>query len=312
MAIWYTRDKIIMTKRLNVILRLALLYWKLVFESVLVIIFIGYGIHHWEEIRTIIQQFSLLTLCVCIAFYSLSHFFAAGAAKALFRANGYSLSYRFFLNIHIQRLPAKYVPGGIWQTIGRGSDLIQQKIPINVVVKILFLEQLLAIWWAGVLGFFLVLLTFGSDVSLIALIILLALLLAAGATTLFLSVKKPSLALLIKAARSPRVSIYYIGGWCCLAVAFTCYALHTGIMQNNPLQISASYLVSWMLGAIAFFAPQGMGIFELAMQRLALHTQGATETLWLIGSYRLIVLSSDLILWAAHGIRYRIKSPHPV
>lgn len=296
-----------MIKRLKFITRLAFSYWKLVFESVLIIIFISYGIYHWEKTLTIIQDFSPFNLFACMVFYSASHFFAAGAAKALFFANGYSLNYRFFLKIHIQRLPAKYAPGGIWQTIGRGSDLIEQKIPTHIVVKILSLEQLLAIWWAGVLGFFLALLTFSNDVSVFFFIILLILLLTPGITTLFFHFTKPSFALLIKTAQSSLVSFYYIGGWCCLAIAFTCYALQNGIMQNNPLQIAASYLVSWMLGALAFFAPQGIGVFELAMQRLALDAQGTTESLWLIGSYRLIVLLSDLILWAGHNIWNKIK-----
>lgn len=297
-----------MVKRWKVTLRKVLPYWKLVLESVLIAIFIGYGIHHKEEVLIIIQSFSPWVLSLCMFFYSLSHLLAAGTAKALFRANGYPLSYRMFLSIHIQRLPAKYVPGGIWQTIGRGSDLVQQKIPMRTVVKILLLEQLLSIWWAGVLGFSLALLTFNSDIRLIIFIILLAVLFTASAIVVFIPVFKPSLGLLIKTARSPTVSIYYIAGWCCLAVAFTCYALHSGIMQNNPFQIAASYLVSWMLGALAFFAPQGMGVFELSMQNLAFYSEGTTKTLWLIGSYRIIVLSSDLILWATYSVFFQIKS----
>ncbi len=288
--------------------RKALSYWRLALECLLVAVFVGYGILHWAELRTVVQRISPLTLCLCMGIYTLSHFAAAVAARALFAANGYPMRYATFLGVHLQRLPAKYLPGGIWQTVGRGSDLVQLGIPARIVVQTLLLEQVLAIWWAGTFGFLLVGVAFDGEARVAAFAIASALLAAAGALVLFSDRFKPSLAQLVRAARSSTASIAYVAGWCCLASAFTCFVWLGELAQVSPLKIAASYLVSWMLGAIVFFAPQGMGIFELVMQQAIFRSQGTAEALWLIGSYRLVVLAADLAAWAAWSLWHRATS----
>ncbi len=296
-----------MIYRCKTVLRKAISYWKLIFECFLIVVFVSYGIRHWSEIRTIAEHISPSTLCLCISIYTLSHVLAAAATKALFAANGYPMRHATFLRIHLQRLPAKYLPGGIWQTVGRGADLVQLGIPTRTVAQMLFLEQILAIWWAGFIGFILVGCTFDGTTRVAAFALAFVLLTSAG-LLLFIAKRKPDVAGLAHAARTPKACAAYVVGWCCLACAFTCYAGLGGLTQAAPLRIGASYLVSWMLGALAFFAPQGIGVFELAMQHAVFPPQpGNTGSLWLIGSYRLVVLSADLLAWLACSLWCNIK-----
>lgn len=299
-----------MIERCKNILRKALSYWKLVFECLLIVVFVSYGIRHWPEIHAIAQRISPSTLCLCVSIYTLSHFLATAATKTLFAANGYPMRHATFLRIHLQRLPAKYLPGGIWQTVGRGADLVQLGIPTRTVVQTLFLEQILAIWWAGFIGFILVGCTFDGKTRATAVTLAFALLASAGLLMLLIAKFKPDAAGLARAARTPKACAAYVVGWCCLASAFTCYAWLGGLTQAAPLRIGASFLVSWMLGALAFFAPQGMGVFELVMQHaIFLPQPDNAQSLWLIGSYRLVVLSADLLAWLACGLWCKITLP---
>ena len=291
-------------------LRKVISYWKLAFECLLIVVFVFYGIRYWSEIRDIVQRISPSALCLCVGIYSLSHFLAAMATKALFAAKGYPMFFATFLRIHLQRLPAKYLPGGIWHTVGRGADLVQLGITTRTVTQVLLLEQILAIWWAGFIGFILIGCTFDGATRMAAFALAAALLAGAGLLMWLLVRFKPNAADLAHVAFMPKVCIAYVIGWCCLAIAFTCYAWVGELTQAPPLRIAASYLVSWMVGALAFFAPQGMGVFELAMQYAVFPSQPSSAgSLWLIGSYRLVVLSADLIAWLVCGLSRNIKSP---
>ncbi|WP_310095985.1 hypothetical protein [Pseudoxanthomonas sacheonensis] len=288
-----------MTERHRILLRKMLPFWKLAFELLLIAAFVFYGIRHWEDMRTVVQRISPSTLCLSIGIYTCSHFLAAAMAQLLFSANGYPLHYATFLRIHLQRLPAKYLPGGIWQSIGRGADLVGIGIPTRTVIQTLLVEQLLAIWWAGFLGFLLAGLAFNGKVPIAAIAAACALLAGGIVATVLARMFKPDLVRLINAARSSRVCAVYVIGWSLLASAFTCYLWLGGLTQAGPLRIASSYLVSWMLGAMAFFAPQGMGVFELAMQYAIFPLQNKAEALWLIGSYRPVVLVADMLAWLA-------------
>jgi len=279
---------------------------KVVLELAIIAIFIGYGIHNWDRIHAIFNRLSFLTLGACIITYSISHFVAAATTMTLFKVCGHSVPYGDFLYIHLRRLPAKYIPGGIWQTVSRGSDLVKLGIPTRSVVKILSLEQLLAIWWSGFLGFGLISLTFPETAVQMAAFVAACVFLVVPAFAQFaLTALKPTSATLLKAARTPAACVGYVTGWCCLASAFTIYILASGLVQISPIRVAASYLVSWMLGAIAFFSPQGMGVFEIAIQHTAFQPRDNAAALWFIGSYRLVVLSADLLAWLAATLWHR-------
>lgn len=279
--------------------RKAFTYFKFIFECVFIVAFFGYGVFHWGEIDVLMQRMSLCVILLAAFLYSSSHLFAAGAAKKLFFSDVIKLRYLDFLNMQIRNLPAKYIPGGIWQTVGRGGDLVGFGFAKKHVIKILLAEQVLAVWWAGFLGFFLAAISFRDDLQAIAITGVFIFMGGALLSGCFLARARASSLSLFDVALSPVTGLFYVAGWGGVASAFVCYIWLGGLIEVAPLKVAASYLVSWMLGAIAVFAPQGMGVFELAMKYLLAQSGNKAEILWLIGSYRLVVLAADAIVWCA-------------
>ncbi|TLX20894.1 hypothetical protein [Thermomonas fusca] len=266
-------------------------------EVALIVFFICYAALNWAEILSVVARLSLVGLMFCMAAYSAAHFLAVAAATSLLESLGQARPYKMLLGIHWRRLPAKYLPGGIWHTVGRGSDLVGNGVPMRQVAELLTVEQLLSIWWSGFLGLALAGIAFDGEVRMVALT-LSAVWIAATTLVLGWLWRSPAYARLASAVLRPRVWLSYVGGWALLASAFTAYLKVGAVTIDNPLQVAASYLVSWMLGALAFFAPQGMGVFEFAMSK-AVSGPGGIESglLWFIGAYRIVVLFADFSAW---------------
>lgn len=284
---------------------LALQLWL---ELALVAFFIAYGMLHWNDIRSVFASVSPAGILVCMLAYSAMHFFAVMATTSLLRSLGHPRPYRMLLVIHLRRLPAKYLPGGIWHAVSRGTDLAKEGVPIRSIGKLVGMEQLLAVWWSGFLGFMLAGLVFDGVVRSVALMIAVCWLSITLLALVWLG-KVPKWRYLVAAVSEPKIVLAYIAGWFFLATAFTLYLWQSVDTLNSPLQVAASYLVSWMIGAIAFFAPQGIGVFEVSMGK-ALSQFGSLQggILWLIGSYRILVLAADLVIWMGSSVWFRLMS----
>lgn len=293
-------------------LRVAFRYFRLSFELLVVTFFIGYGFYHRNDISISIQRIPLPMIGLSILLYIPSQFFAALAAKQLFASARTPLKYTEFLKIQLRNLPAKYLPGGVWHTVGRGADLTQSGIRKHVVLQVLLLEQFLAIWWAGVLGLLLFCLLSMDGMRWLVIVTLVLLLLSTGIVVSLLSRLHASWVPLIRSACSPLTVAAYVAGWCCLGGAFSSYMWFSGLIQLAPPKIAAAYLLSWATGALAFFAPQGLGVFEFTMERIAFQANDRAQVLWMIGSYRVIVLLADLVSWGASVLWRVISNSDPI
>lgn len=291
-----------MKSKIKSLLRRALTYWKLALEMSLIAFFIFHAWRHWDEIRAIIGRLSLVGLCCCMLPYILAYFIAGWSTSSLLVSFGEVRPYWQIMGIYFRRLPAKYLPGGIWHTVGRGGDFVRHGIPVQQVGRALLLEQMLAVWWSGFLGLLLASVVFDESVRRAALG-LAFFWIAVPAIVLGYARRKRNYAQLVSAAVDPVVAVTYVAGWSCLATAFSIYLSLGGMTHGSLLQVAASYLVSWMVGALAFFAPQGMGVFEFSMGK-AMGYSGpvAAGFLWFVGSYRLLVLATDLTAWATWSV----------
>lgn len=286
---------------------------RLTLELLLVAFFLGYGWLQREELAGLLGQLAPLGLLQCMLVYSLCHLLAAAATTRLLRLQGQTLSYRTMLGIHLRCLPAKYMPGGIWHTVGRGTELARLGIPGRSVAHLLLVEQGLSVWWSGVIGCVLASLVFTPG-SRVPFLVLLLFWVAAPGIVLTLTRRLEPLGMLRKALLEPGLGLIYVAGWSCLAAAIVSYLALGGMAQANELQLAAAYLLSWVAGALVIFAPQGMGVFELAMSRAVTELQGPLPGLvWFLGSYRLVVLLADLLAWLVWAVlrRHFASSPSP-
>ncbi len=73
-------------------------------------------------------------------------------AAVVFRGSGSNMSYQCALRIHLANLPARYIPGGIWHTVGRIVAFRELGFDANRISLFVLLENLLAAAVAFLLG----------------------------------------------------------------------------------------------------------------------------------------------------------------
>lgn len=173
---------------------------------------------------------------------------------------------------------AKYLPGGIWYTLGRvylgKSARIKEEIGLLSVVFETFLLMLTN------LVIFLVAINFISSepvlspwLSILFIVVILVLLyppllnmLLNLALRLF---KRPRVMLKAKYANILKLSAYFFGVWLCQIAGF--YTLINSIFPIPLTQLAhlaAAYTLSWITGFIVLFAPGGLGVREGMMSLL--------------------------------------------
>ena len=83
--------------------------------------------------------------------------------------------------------------------------------------------------------------------------------------------------------------------WANAAAMFTVY-LHAFPQLTLPsvIDVAGSFMVAWVVGFFAVFAPQGAGVFEATVAGLL--TDGAlTPVLVVVAGYRALLLVRDLV-----------------
>lgn len=257
------------------------------------------------------QSRSTLTLVISTAqFYPLllsifalitAHFVAAASAVAGLRACGAVISYSFALKTHIQRLPARYVPGGFWHTVGRLLDFHAQGVKKPQLTTFFILENSLAAGIAFLLGGSGLYYTRGltDQWGMIALCAVVGNLFALAILPLFInrytlkSFGKISLYFYCKT-----IAIYFIV-WPLFALAFVSYfsAFPLAVGNLSSLAIGSTYLFSWAVGLVTIFAPQGIGIFEVVAGHVLVAPLSLASLAVLIAGFRVIALIADMTLW---------------
>jgi hypothetical protein len=228
-----------------------------------------------------------------------ANFFSPLASREILRLSDARVDYRVLLRTHLRRLPARYLPGGVWHTVGRAADLHEHGLQGEVIAGMVVLENALAIGVAFLLG--------GS---------LLLLLNAKGhpydwfiaATTSCSLVGLVALPMLIRRMLPGKYMQMSFSGWAtsCAwfaviwafhAAAFVAYSIAlTGASSvSGALHAAGAYLFSWAIGLVAFFAPQGIGVFEVTAAAIYGHSL-LPASIALVAGFRLCMLAVDLSL----------------
>lgn len=211
------------------------------------------------------------------------------------------VSYETAFRIHAQNIIARYIPGGVWHTVGRVADFSDRGLSARRIAGFVFLENSLAVsvtlslggvcvWFfyanvwrvIGAISFFT-----GMIGLVLSWFIVNRWVLSAG--------EKVSLALYARCMAA--VGIF----WALAVAAFLLYthAFSGWAMQISWLQTGGAYLLSWGLGFLAVFAPQGMGVFEAVLASLISDSLPLGATAVLVSGFRLIMLFADAAVWLA-------------
>ena len=259
----------------------------------------------WESrelLVDIVRGANPLTLAVAVLVWMLMHALSPLFSMLIFRTRNVPLSYKTAARIHIANLPARYVPGGIWHTVGRIAGFRDMDIGRRDISIFVFLENTLAICVAFMIGGSLLAANRGLDGwGQIA-----ALSAVGGSVLLLASPFILSLRVVQGDDRFPTgdfvtATIVTAISWCVAATAFVIYlSAFPGLpLQAAPLETAGVYLFSWGVGFISIFAPQGIGVFEVVAADLMRGAGTLMSVAALLAGFRLIILAADMTAWAA-------------
>jgi hypothetical protein len=238
-------------------------------------------------------------LVIACLFLVAANFWSPLASQSIFHSLCAEVNYRMLLRTHLYRLPARYLPGGVWHTVGRAADLHTHGVSGRLIACLVALENILAISMAFLLGGVLLLIPFASKMEFGWVIVL------GVASSFLLLAAIPTIARHLWPNETQEMRF---GNWtrCCAnfsviwalhAAAFVAYSIalvgSSGAVAG--LHLAGTYLFSWAIGLIAFFAPQGIGVFEISA--VAFSGQALSPAnIALVAGFRLCMLVVDLCL----------------
>ncbi|WP_257384906.1 hypothetical protein [Tahibacter caeni] len=234
--------------------------------------------------------------------WAVSHLIAPALAWVVLGAGGVHLSYRKALAIHASRLPARYLPGGIWHTVSRVADYSAAGATRAQLTVLVAIENALPVALAAALGGG-GLLLFGRGGAAAGAALALGLVLLAGIPfvlrhRLLSSGAPPTWATYARAAA------VMLGFWITAALAFCGYWNAFPLPADAPSLpvVAAAYLLSWAAGFAMVLAPQGLGVFEVSIAALLRDGAGTpfVDTVVLAAGFRAAVLGADLLAYALY------------
>jgi hypothetical protein len=258
-----------------------------------------------EVLRQADVVYLIASVFLWIGAHLVSPSFSALSLSRKHQAIHYGTAFR----IHARNIIARYIPGGVWHTVGRVADFSDRGLSSRRIAGFVFLENSLALSVTLTVGGAGVWYFYGDGwgsigaVSLLAGLIGLALSRLAVNRWILPDSEKISPA---RYASSVAAVAFF---WVFAAASFLFYlhAFPGWILPISWLQISSAYLLAWGMGFLAVFAPQGMGVFEMVLAGLISDTLPLGAVAVLVGGFRVVMLCADMAVW----LMSRAISTHP-
>jgi len=245
------------------------------------------------------------SVLVAVVLWAAAHF-VLPCVSMLVLGGSKSIGYRDALAVHALRLPAKYLPGGIWHLVGRVADLKGLGHGRRSLAEFVLLENLVAATFAlGVGGVLLALSGEARWPELVSVIAVMGLVGLAAVPQLVKLVTRSKY--LFPIGRYARILVLTAGFWSLTSAAFVVFlsGFRPAVMPTGVTATVGTYLFSWGVGFVAFFAPQGVGVFEFVAGTLLQGKLDLGRAVALLASYRIIVLAGDLLAWAIAVVIFR-------
>jgi hypothetical protein len=271
-----------------------------------------------QVLGDVLSEANIARLGLCVLVWSLGQALVPTFVHWTLRQLNVQVEWKTLLFSHLRRLPARYLPGGVWHTVGRAVDMGRVGIAPRQVVAVISLEQfgaLLVTATAG--GFITAFFTPQSSWQWLA---------VSGAVAGMLGF--PVLHRLINRRVLKRAPGISVRGFCAgIAIVCVFWTIATctfllylsaltlpGIPEllmsvSDTVRIAGVYLFSWAIGFVAVFAPQGIGVFELVAGDLLNLSTSLVELAVIIAGFRGVVLVADVVLWLAAQLLRRFAGP---
>lgn len=253
-------------------------------------------------------SFSYLILAAVV--WAVLHALSPVLAVVVFNACGSKVSWQQAFSTHAARLPARYLPGGIWHTVGRVMDYRDQGVHARHISAFVILENGLAAIVTLTIGGAIVFLMRGMDsLGLVAGLAALAGLFAWPITGYLINsrvLQHPDRISFVAHLQSLAVVFLF---WAGAAAAFLLYlsAFPSSTGVYSFIEMAGIYLFSWGVGFISIFAPQGIGVFEAVASELIEGPIGFMGLAALIAGFRVVVLFADILVWSIYQLTRRFS-----
>ncbi|HNP63301.1 MAG TPA: hypothetical protein PKH39_05155 [Woeseiaceae bacterium] len=281
---------------------------KLLFTPVAFAFLLYFAWRSRSDLASLIRNASLLYIALAAIVWGMLHALSPLIAVVLLNACGANVSWRQAFATHAARLPARYLPGGIWHTVGRGMDYRAQGVDARQLSAFVFLENALAASITLAVGGAIVFATRGDN-TLGTIAGLAGLAGAIGLPVLLVVINTRVLGgenRLATAAYLQSIVLVLVF-WAGAAVAFLLYlnAFPESTGPYSSIEMAGIYLFSWGVGFLAIFAPQGIGVFELVASELMASPIGFMGLAALIAGFRVVVLFADIAVWLIFQVMSR-------
>lgn len=273
---------------------------KQIYTPVSIIFILYFSYIHRELLAQLLDMADWSQLLLAVVLWYFLHFLTPLSPSIFLRLFSKTIPYFDLLKIHLSVLPAKYLPGGVWHTVGRLSayhshGVEKRELGIFAVIETLF-PCIITLFLGGVLLMIsarpvLDSLAIGPVTSINFLLLVLI--------PIFVRWKFPNYWLNRFLQRYFLLVSLSILFWITAAASFLAY-FSSFTVGNNPLSslhVIGVYIYSWGIGYISIFAPQGIGVFEaVAGNLLSLPLSFGGAVAFLAG-FRLLILVADILAW---------------
>ncbi|MCH9694531.1 MAG: hypothetical protein K0U72_08485 [Gammaproteobacteria bacterium] len=276
-------------------------YAKMLFTPVAIAFLLYFCWQAREALGDLIRQASWLMLLLAATTWALLHLLTPLLAVVVLNGSGAQVSWKQAFATHASRLPARYVPGGVWHTVGRVMDYHDQGVKPRQLTTFVILENGLAAAFTLAVGGAIVCALRGSD-TVGAIAGLASAAAAVGLLAMYFVINKKVLqAPNALSATSYMTSLLITAAfWAGATIAFLIYlhAFPAATGDYTSVEMGGIYLFSWGVGFAAVFAPQGIGVFELVASELMRGPIGLMGLAALIAGFRVVVGVADLCVWS--------------
>lgn len=256
-----------------------------------------------QTAASVIQKLPVTTLFIAFSSIVVAKFFLVQAMYLALQRYQVNLTYfRCFIIYNVTQL-GKYIPGSIWQFVGRISFYREENISNDKIRDTLLLETFWVVFSALAIGLCLILLV--QHQLLIQLLSDLprplthpyTLLTLAGLIVLItLLFKKILIKYAMRFMFSPGITLVVSIIWICLGFSFWITLLPFTSNELSFVYIIGLYALSYALGFAVPFAPAGIGIREAVLVMGLLPYLDANTSIILATINRLFYIVSEIFL----------------
>jgi len=271
--------------------------------------FIAYSAYRASgSLRPLLASIAVPNLALACVCWFVAQWSGPLSTTALARVFGIPLGYRKLASISILRIPAKYLPGGIWQSVARFTAYREHAVKGSDSFAILLIEHVLALGISTFLGSLLMFASQGAPLSReIALGLMTVGLALLVLPTVWMTRSRPAQQISGTAMLMAITAVILF--WC---VAGTAFLLYWSALFRLPLAetstVLSGYLLSWAAGFAAVFAPQGVGVFEWTAAHLLPARLPLSVTVTALAGFRIVTIIGDLLAWMLGLVMQRAEN----